>query len=43
LDYQDLIAMGIDPGSIDPRQIRIYGNGPGMLEEANAQPREDPI
>ncbi|MBW6460795.1 MAG: type IX secretion system sortase PorU [Bacteroidales bacterium] len=43
LDYQDLIVMGIDPGSIDPRQIRIYGNGAGMLEETNAQPRSDDL
>lgn len=43
LDYQDLAAMGIDPGVIDPRQIRIYGNGAGMLDEANSTPRTDDL
>jgi len=43
LGYQDLTAMGIDPGSVDPRLIGVYGNGPGMLEEANALPRADDL
>jgi hypothetical protein len=32
--YTDLQQMGIDPASIDPRHIRIYGNGGGMLPES---------
>ncbi|MCY7409918.1 MAG: type IX secretion system sortase PorU, partial [Chitinophagales bacterium] len=40
--------LGIDVGSLDPRNIRVYGNGGGMLPEANATFRyddlhEDPI
>ncbi|MFO8129231.1 MAG: type IX secretion system sortase PorU [Bacteroidales bacterium] len=33
LTYNELSNMGISPGSIDPRDIRIYGNGGGMLPE----------
>lgn len=36
---EDLAAMGIDPSMIDPRNLRLYGNGPGMLDEANSSPR----
>ena len=42
LSYADLQGMGI-PGSVDPRNIRIYGNGGGMLPEANAEPRIDDL
>ncbi len=34
--YNDLIALGMDPAAIDPRNIRIYGNGGAMLPENNA-------
>jgi hypothetical protein len=43
ISYQDLEDMGIDPAQIDPRSIRIYGNGNGMLEEANSLPRKDDL
>jgi hypothetical protein len=43
ITYQDLEGMGIDPGDIDPRNIRLYGNGNGMLEEANSTPRADDL
>jgi hypothetical protein len=43
ISYQDLEDMGISPGQIDPRSIRIYGNGSGMLEEANSLPRKDDL
>lgn len=36
IDFNQLSSMGIDPSRIDPREIRIYGNGGGMLPEENA-------
>jgi len=43
LTYDDLKKSGIDPGSFDPRNLRIYGNGGGMLPEANAASRVDDL
>jgi len=43
ISYQDLAGMGINPDQVDPRNIRIYGNGSGMLEEANSLPRTDDL
>jgi hypothetical protein len=43
LSYQDLAGLGINPDQIDPRNIRLYGNGSGMLEEANSLPRTDDL
>lgn len=43
ISYQDLQGMGINPSQIDPRNIRIFGNGNGMLEEANSLPRKDDL
>ena len=43
ISYADLSAAGIPVGSIDPRNIRIYGNGGGMLPEANSAPRIDDL
>jgi hypothetical protein len=43
LSYSDLQKMGINAGSVDPRNIRIYGNGGGMLPEANAASRIDDL
>ncbi|MDP4282398.1 MAG: type IX secretion system sortase PorU [Bacteroidota bacterium] len=42
LSYQDL-KQYIDPSGIDPRTIRIYGNGGGMLPEANSKSRIDDL
>jgi hypothetical protein len=39
IDYQFLRRMGIDPVQVDPRTIRIYGNGGRMLPQANSAPR----
>ncbi len=39
ITYSDLVSMGIDPAGIDPRHIRIYGNGAGMLDEIAGAPR----
>ena len=42
ITYQDLVNWGIDPATIDPRNIRLYGNGPRMLpEKAGAYPYDD--
>jgi len=35
ITYSDLVNMGINVSNIDPRNIRIYGNGAGMLPELN--------
>ena len=43
ITYQDLSDMGIDPGSINPANIRIYGNGGGMLPEINDAFRHDDL
>ncbi|MDD4604131.1 MAG: type IX secretion system sortase PorU [Bacteroidales bacterium] len=43
LTYDDLKTDGIDVGNIDPRNIRIFGNGGGMLPEANATSRIDDL
>ncbi|HYV90881.1 MAG TPA: type IX secretion system sortase PorU [Chitinophagales bacterium] len=43
LDKTFLQNLGIDVASLDPRNIRIYGNGGGMLPEANAVFRYDDL
>ena len=43
ITYDDLVSYGIDPGQIDPQQIRLYGNGNGMLPEANDEFRYDDL
>ncbi|MBK9730572.1 MAG: type IX secretion system sortase PorU [Chitinophagaceae bacterium] len=43
LDKNFLDALGINTTSIDPRNIRIYGNGGGMLPEPNATFRYDDL
>jgi len=43
ITYSDLEAMGINPSAIDPRQIKLYGNGNGMIEEAVSIPRYDDL
>ena len=39
LTYDDLKALDINVSNIDPRQIRIYHNGGGVLPELNAESR----
>ena len=39
LTYNDLSSLGIDVDHIDPRHIRVFHNGGGVLNELNAQPR----
>jgi hypothetical protein len=43
IDYEDLESYGIDPESINPQYISIYGNGGSMLPESTAQLRPDDL
>jgi len=43
INYQTLIGMGIDVGAINPQNIRIYGNGGGMLPKKNSDFRHDDL
>jgi hypothetical protein len=43
LTSDNLKSMGIDVASLNPKNIRIYGNGGGMLPEANAAARIDDL
>lgn len=43
LTYTDLQAMGIDVATINPQNIQIFGNGNGMLPEANSAFRYDDL
>lgn len=43
LDFSFFQDMGLDPSSINPRNIRVYGNGGGMLPEKNADFRHDDL
>lgn len=43
LSYSFLQSLGIDLTTVNPHNIRIYGNGGGMLPEPNAVPRIDDL
>lgn len=43
LSYSDLANIGIPVATVDPRNIRIYGNGGGMLPEHVFAPRYDDL
>ena len=43
LGYSELQSMGINLSELDPRNIRIYGNGGGMLPENNSVFRYDDL
>jgi hypothetical protein len=43
IDRNYLQNLGINVGSLDPRTIRIHGNGKGMLPENNSVPRNDDL
>ncbi len=43
IDAQALDNAGINVGNIDPRNIRIHGNGGGMLPQANSISRPDDL
>tara|TARA_B100000508_G_C11464722_1_gene281063 strand:- start:1868 stop:5629 length:3762 start_codon:yes stop_codon:yes gene_type:complete len=43
IDSEFLKRIGIDPKSVKPNSLRIYGNGGGMLPEDNATSRIDDL
>lgn len=43
LTYSDLESMGVDVKNIDPRCIRIYHNGGGVLPKINKAPYPDDL
>jgi hypothetical protein len=43
LTYNDLNSLGINLSGLDPRTIRIYHNGGGVLPELNAEARHDDL
>lgn len=43
LDYAFLEELGVNPTTIDPRNIKILGHGGGHLPEANADERIDDL
>ena len=43
LTYTDLTTLGMDVDHIDPRHLRVYHNGGGLLNEINSQPRFDDL
>lgn len=43
LSYQQLKSLGMDVDNLDPRHIRIYGNGGGQLPYANYKFRYDDL
>ncbi len=43
ISYKMLESFGLTPSAIDPRTIRIHGNGGGMLPEKNSIARNDDL
>lgn len=43
IDFNLLKKMGLDPASVDPRGIRIYGNEGGMLPQENDTARPEDL
>lgn len=43
LDYATLEAMGIDMATLNPNQIRLFGNPSGSLPEKNSEARPDDL
>ena len=43
LSYSDLNSMGINVSEINPRNIRIFHNGGGVLPELNSEARHDDL
>jgi len=41
IDYNFINSLGINPATINPSQIKLYGNGGGMLPEKNNEFRYD--
>ncbi|HOY31195.1 MAG TPA: type IX secretion system sortase PorU [Bacteroidales bacterium] len=43
ITYNDLVSLGINVSDIDPKNIRVYGNGGSMLPEDNSKFRFDDL
>lgn len=43
LTYSDLSSLGMNVASVDPRNIRVYHNGGGVLPELNSESRHDDL
>jgi len=43
IGYSELQALGINPATVNPRNIRIFGNGGAPLPEKNNEPRIDDL
>ena len=43
LTYNDLNELGINLSGLDPRTLRVYHNGGGVLPELNAESRHDDL
>ena len=43
LSHSDLASLGVDVDHVDPRNLRFFHNGGGLLGELNAQPRYDDL
>lgn len=43
LTYDNLVSLGMDVSNIDPRRLNLYGNGGGMLPQANDKFRHDDL
>lgn len=43
LSYSFLKSLGVDVDNIDPRTLRLFGNGGGMLPAKNSDPRIDDL
>ncbi len=43
LTYNQLSDYGFNPDQINPANIRLFGNGPGMLPQPNSSPRPNDL
>ena len=43
ITYEDLAAAGMDVASLEPGNLRVYGNGGGVLPELNSALRQDDL
>lgn len=43
IDAAFITSMGLNPATVNPNNVRIYGNGGRMLPEANYKPRQDDL
>jgi len=41
--FNDLVKMGINPAQVIPANIRVFGNGSGMVPESNGSARIDDL